>query len=240
MASLVVGPGAVACGKAGDVDGLARLERGALGAVDRFGSNALHWAAGAGHLACVAWLVEGGGLDPSAPATPPVAGDAPTTRGRTPLHFAARNGRAAVVRYLCGLPGVDADARAFRGVSPLQLAVWRNHGAVARALADDFGADVGQRNDVGCGPAHWLAIAPPGARAFPPPPPPGGTTGAVARALADDFGADVGQRNDLGCGLAHWLAIALPAAGPFPPPPPPVGLLRPPRAKGSLYMWLRL
>ena len=172
------------------MDGLARRERGALGAVDRFGSNAPYWAAGAGHLAFVAWL-DAFGLDPSEPAAPTVAGDAPTTRGRPPLHFAARNGRAAVVRYFCGPPGVDAGARAFRGASPLQLAVWRNHGAVARALADDFGADVGQRNDVGCG-------------------------------------------------LAHWLAIAPPAAGPFPPPPPPVGLLRPPRAKGSLYMWLRL
>ena len=151
---------ALACAKRGDVEALARLGAPALRAVDRYGSGALHWAAGRGHVACCRWLVERGGLDASAAAEPPVAGAAPTTRGRTPLHFAARNGRVDVVRYLAGLPGVDADARAFRGVSPLQLAVWRNELETAEALVDGHGADAAQVNDVGCALPHWLAIAP--------------------------------------------------------------------------------
>lgn len=151
---------AIAAAQRGDAAALRALSEAVLTEVDRYGSNALHWASGAGHLDCVAYLVEGAGLDPSQPAEPPIPGDAPTTLGRTPLHFAARNGRLGCCRYLAGLAGVDADARAARGVSPLQLAVWRNHAGVARSLVEDSGVDALQVNDAGCGLAHWLCAAP--------------------------------------------------------------------------------
>ena len=130
-----------------------------LRAVDAYGSNALHWAAGRGHLALVRHLVEERRMDASAPAHPPRRRDAPTTRGRTALHYAARNGHLDVVEYLVKRPGVDADARAEGGVSPAQLACWRNEFAVVERLVA-AGVDVAQKNDAGCGFAHWLACAP--------------------------------------------------------------------------------
>ena len=98
-------------------------------------------------------------MDASFPAHPPRRRDAPTTRGRTALHYAARNGHLAVVEYLVKRPGVDADARAEGGVSPAQLACWRNEFDVVRHLVA-AGVDVAQKNDAGCGFAHWLACAP--------------------------------------------------------------------------------
>ena len=145
--------------KTGDLVALAAASDKTLRAVDAYGSNALHWAAGRGHLALVRHLVGDRGMDASFPANPPRRRDAPTTRGRTALHYAARNGHLDVVEYLVERPDVDADARAEGGVSPAQLACWRNEFEVVRRLVA-AGVDVSQKNDAGCGFAHWLACAP--------------------------------------------------------------------------------
>ena len=118
--------------KTGDLAALAARGDQNLRAVDAYGSNALHWAAGRGHLALVRHLVEERRMDASVPANPPRRRDAPTTRGRTALHYAARNGHLDVVEYLVQRPDVDADARAEGGVSPAQLACWRNEFDVGR------------------------------------------------------------------------------------------------------------
>ena len=101
--------------KTGDLAALTATKDETLRAVDAYGSNALHWAAGRGHLALVRHLVDDRGMDASFPAHPPRRRDAPTTRGRTALHYAARNGHLDVVEYLVGRPDVDADARAEGG-----------------------------------------------------------------------------------------------------------------------------
>ena len=145
--------------KTGDLAALTATKDETLRAVDAYGSNALHWAAGRGHLALVRHLVEDRGMDASFPANPPRRRDAPTTRGRTALHYAARNGHLDVVEYLVERPDVDADARAEGGVSPAQLACWRNEFDVVKRLVA-AGVDVSQKNDAGCGLAHWLACAP--------------------------------------------------------------------------------
>ena len=76
--------------KTGDRAFLAGNEDRLRAAVDAHGCTALHWAAGSGHIACVKYLVSQN-LDPS---------QKQTTNGRTPLHYAARNGRTEVCRLL--------------------------------------------------------------------------------------------------------------------------------------------
>lgn len=85
--------------------------------------------------------------------------EAPTTAGRRPLHFAARNGREGVVDYLLTSAGVKPDPQAYWGVTPLQLAVWRHEEIVARRLVAS-GADLLQINGCGCGLSHWFAMGP--------------------------------------------------------------------------------
>ena len=68
-------------------------------AVDRHGSNALLWAAGGGHLACVRFLVESAGMDPEKA----VQSGRRSYAGRSALHWAARNGHGDVVEYLLSL-----------------------------------------------------------------------------------------------------------------------------------------
>lgn len=125
---------------------------------DKHGCSVLHWAAGGGSVPAVRYLVVEQGMDVDEAAWPAKARLAPTTAGRRPLHFAARNDRLAVARFLVE-NGADPDSRAHRGVTPLQLAVWRNNEATARYLVE-CGADLDQTNAVGCSLAHWLAIGP--------------------------------------------------------------------------------
>jgi hypothetical protein len=117
-------------------------------AADRHGSNALHFAAGCGHVELCEYLVRTCGI----PATHR------NGRGRTALHWAARNGKVEVCQLLVGKLMVDPNCAASGGVTPLQLAVWQCHEHCARWLAGK-GADVRVVNDFGCTTAHWCAMS---------------------------------------------------------------------------------
>lgn len=54
-------------------------------------------------------------------------------RGRSPLHYACRNGGLEAAQLLVEL-GANVDIRAKHGVSPFQLAVWQNNLEICRWL----------------------------------------------------------------------------------------------------------
>ena len=156
-------------------------------AVDRHGSGALHWAAGSGQLGALQLLLGHLAAEKAAAAVPPAAAGgggaasaatvatiatvaAPlsseaavaVTRGRrdgkTPLHWAARNGQEHVVRYLLSdAVGVAPDAPTRDGSTPLHLSLFGGHAATAALLAR-AGAAVGRRNGFCCGATHWVAM----------------------------------------------------------------------------------
>ena len=88
--------------------------------------------------------------------------------GRTPLHYACRNGSLEAVQYLCLSPYCHAipDIKAKQGVTPFQLAIWQNHLQVCQFLTtSNKEGKVGiipsiDFNDFGCGAIHWIGIAP--------------------------------------------------------------------------------
>ena len=134
----------------GDLAFLAENEDRLRAAVDAHGCTALHWAAGSGHVDCVEYLITQS-LDPS---------QKQTTNGRTPLHYAARNGRTEVCRLLIEDYGVEADALADADVTPFQLACWQVQESVMQYLASRHDVDCGRVNDFGCSALHWIALAP--------------------------------------------------------------------------------
>ncbi|OJD33426.1 uncharacterized protein BKCO1_3000057 [Diplodia corticola] len=115
------------------------LERGAR--VDE--SRALHAAAEQGRLGWVRCLVEEWGADVDAEWFPEDwAGSTEVGLGiGRPLHYAAREGHAAVVRYLVG-KGADVRRRDTKGRTPREVAEHFGHGEAAaflRALEEDQG-----------------------------------------------------------------------------------------------------
>ena len=162
---------AIAFAVANDVAGLAALQSEAeYYQCDRHGSTCLHWAAGQGALEAVRFLVEEMKMDPDINEAKKAGSNgrwqSPPTKsrsgmsGRSPLHFAARNGRMAVVRYLCEVAEADPDHQASHAVTPFQLAVWQNHLDVARYLVEQQGVDCAQLNGFRCGAQHWIGLAP--------------------------------------------------------------------------------
>ena len=140
----------------GDVDALRRLVKlegwDANAAVDRHGSGALLWAAGAGHLDAVKFLVEEAGTDP---ATTSQAGRR-AYAGRTALHWAARNGHVHVMEYLVSDRGVDVDARTAEGTTAFAWACWRGRVDAMRWLVEKGGSQFGAVNAFGCNAAMWV------------------------------------------------------------------------------------
>jgi ankyrin repeat protein len=90
------------------------------------GCTSLHWAAGSGQMEVISYLVRDRLVSVDIRATK-------KARGRTPLHYACRNGCLETAKLLVEL-GADVDARAKHDVSPFQLAVWQNHMDVCRWL----------------------------------------------------------------------------------------------------------
>jgi ankyrin repeat protein len=122
-------------------------------AVDRHGSNALLWAAGAGHVDCVAFLVERCGMNPQTA----VQSGRRSYAGRSALHWAARNGHADVVEYLL-TRGVDPNSTTADGSTAFAWACWQGHLTVMRQLVERAGCDYESRNDYGCNVACWTAM----------------------------------------------------------------------------------
>lgn len=120
--------------------------------IDRNGATALHWAAGAGNLPIVIYLVETCKCNPNQPQKAKRA-----FRGRTPLHWAARNGHLEVVKYLVNnCAEVDINATTQDGTTAFCWASWQGHLDVMRFLRD-AGCDIHAENSFGCNAVLWTA-----------------------------------------------------------------------------------
>ena len=77
--------------------------------------------------------------------------------GKTPLHWAARNGRVAVVRMLIEDYGVPPDIPSADGSTPLHLACYTGQKDCVDLLLE-LGADLHKTNKYDCGVQHWCAM----------------------------------------------------------------------------------
>jgi len=123
-----------------------------FGAYCRSGCSALHWAAGSSQSVAVKYLIEDRGFRVNVLAKR-------KAQGRTPLHYACRNGCLEVARLLIEEYKADPNALAKHGVTPLQLAVWRNYLDICQYLVIGCGVEPHQVNNFDCGAVHWLGIA---------------------------------------------------------------------------------
>ena len=162
------------------------------------GCTLLHWAAGSNQVDVLEYLLseprsgeDDGGEHPTSVGaifsdhesdndgpSHLRAVDLPVTKckkslGRTPLHYACRNGCLEAVRWLVLVGRASVGVMAKQGVTPFQLAVWQNRLEIcvfltetAKTIQGISGGDnccfdpAKDFNDFGCGAVHWLGIAP--------------------------------------------------------------------------------
>ena len=149
-----------------------------LGTDAKTGCMPLHWMAGTGFDDAIEFVLtlapDDGDESPCPP--PPLSADQPARKpsaGRTPLHYAARNGHLSTCRLLVERFGADPRRVASGGVTPLQLAVWQNRLDVVVYLVGLLDGDDGrcggtaggssvvlERNGYDCGLAHWVGLVP--------------------------------------------------------------------------------
>ena len=143
----------IAACKAGDcaaVAGLCSHTDVDLEVTDRFGSTPVHYAAGGGFLDIVKLLVAKGARHGSDAAD--------KKSGRTSLHWAARQGRTEVCRYLVTELAHPLEVKAKDDTTPLQLAAWGGHIETCKWLMSQ-GADIMFINKWGCTAVHFAALA---------------------------------------------------------------------------------
>ncbi|KAL3817749.1 hypothetical protein ACHAXA_010969 [Cyclostephanos tholiformis] len=131
---------------------------------DRNGSTAEHWAAGGGHLDCVAYLLNlRDGVMHTDVSDIAQHADKKVRRrrdGKTSLHYAARNGHNNIIDLL--LAQHDAppvDVRSGDGTTPLHMACYGGHPSTVKHLVETHHADVFAVNEWDCGVAHWAAMS---------------------------------------------------------------------------------
>jgi ankyrin repeat protein len=142
----------MAAAQNGEIESLQRLleEGWPVTSLDKYGGTALHWASGKGRMGCVELLLRYKS-DPQARLSKGGG------RGRTPLHYAARNGHLDVCKLLVCGADVPADAKAYDRTTPMHLAVWQGHLEVADWLLSVCD-NLHSLNEYGCDVSHWAAM----------------------------------------------------------------------------------
>ena len=79
--------------------------------VDRYGATPVHYAARAGKVDCLRWLVQSAGL----------SGSKPANNGATPAHDAAAKGQLDCLQWLVQHGGCSLNGRDSSGATPLHL-----------------------------------------------------------------------------------------------------------------------
>jgi hypothetical protein len=77
--------------------------------------------------------------------------------GRTPLSWAAENGREAIVKQLLDTGKVDVDSKDNSGQTPLSWAAENGHEAIVKQLLDTGKVDVDSKDNSGRTPLSWAA-----------------------------------------------------------------------------------
>lgn len=83
---------------------------------DKFGATLAHYAARAGKVDCLKWLVEIAGL----------SGSKPASNGATPAHDAAATGYLDCLKWLIDYAGSSETERDACGATPLHLGMHRD------------------------------------------------------------------------------------------------------------------
>ena len=152
--------------------------------VDRNGSCALHYAAGAGHVHLCAYLLDECAVDVNQRVT------RGRRDGRTALHWACRNGHCDAAKWL-----VERGAELVGtkdGTTPFHWAVWQGHRAVCKWIVESFGSERARAtNAFGCNAFHWAALQ---------------NDVPMARFLLYECGVDPMKRNNQGHSSIHKAA----------------------------------
>jgi ankyrin repeat protein len=93
-------------------------------------------------------LLAKGGLDP----------DSKNKYGRTPLSWAATNGREAAVKLLLATDGVDPNSKDNDGRTPLSWAAEGGHEVTVAQLLAKGGVDPDSKDNSGRTPLSWAAV----------------------------------------------------------------------------------
>lgn len=99
----------------GDTDTLSSLHRqiNLDNCYDKYGATPVHYAARAGKVNCVKWLIQVAGL----------TGNKSANNGATPAHDAAATGQLECLQWLVGYGGCSETGRDACGATPLHLGI---------------------------------------------------------------------------------------------------------------------
>eukprot|EP00978_Attheya_sp_CCMP212_P007263 scaffold16915_cov42-Attheya_sp.AAC.3 len=129
------------------------------------GCYALHWASGTAFDEAVQFILGQQNDDVNVNTTRVNQRAHFPSTGRTPLHYAARNGHLSTCKLLIEGYGAHPNPKCSRGaVNPLQLATWQNWLHVVQYLVEVNNSGphnvVLEKNDFQCGLMHWVGLIP--------------------------------------------------------------------------------
>jgi len=159
---------------------------------DKYGSNALHWAAGSGSIEVCLLLLEESSSVPCFAVDCATAGD--KTGGKTPLHFAARNGHLEVCKLLVSRGGEGLlDLVSNDGTTVFMAACWQSQREVCQWIFGMEGGKYRQHviNAYGCNATHFMAL---------------GGDAENFEYFHRVFGLDLTVKNNAGHGVVHKAA----------------------------------